>query len=180
LELVQKYDAGEIGLEAIPVMSLLMYHCDGNEETGEIGHMQFIPESMPNGTPNMQRAQFKEALQQSSEVVVNGQKKIAAEQEKAAREAGETDGGQSVNENRALGDAEVALMEVQAKAAAEAEAREQRRQDHEQMMQLRAEDSAQTRAHKDAAFAQEQSIQKAKAEAEIAKLMAASGFQQAA
>lgn len=160
LELVQQYEAGQIGLEAIPIMRLLQLHCDGNPETGEVGHMQYIPESLPNGTPNMERARFKEALQQSEGVIWNGEKKIRAEQERAAEEAGQAqqEGALGHNESRAIDEAEVSLMKVQQEAAAQEEARRQREEDHQQMLR-----------HKEENFKQEQILKQQSALAEKAK-----------
>lgn len=146
LGLVQQYEAGQVGLEAIPIMRLLQVHCDGNEETGEMGHMQFIPESLPNGTPNMERARFKEALQQCEEVIWNGEKKILAEQQRAAEEAGQAEQeGLGHNESRSIDEAEGALMKVQSEAAAQEDARRQREEDHQQSLRHKEEDAQQRR-----------------------------------
>lgn len=160
LEWVQKYEAGEIGLEAVPIMRLLHTHCNGNEETGEIGHMQYIPDTLPNKTPNMEKARFKEALQQTDETIWNAEKKLQAEQQKAAEEEGQAqeEAAFSANESRSLDQAEGALMKVRDEAAAAEESRRQREEDHQQMLR-----------HKESAFEQEQALKKARADADEAE-----------
>lgn len=150
LQLLQSYRNMEVGLEVIPLMRLIHTHCEA--------HMQYVPESMPNGTPNMQKAEFREALQQSDEELYNGEKKIAAEQQKMAEEAGQTQDQFSVNEGRAIDQAEESLMKVEASAA-----------EHEQSMRIREEDSAQARDHREKAFQQEQILKKQESDAKIAR-----------
>lgn len=164
LELAQKYENGEVGLEVIPIMRLLQLHCDGDPDTGAVGHMQFIPEAMPNGTPNIERARFKEALQQIEEVTWNGMKKIRAEQERAAEEAGQAqeEAGLGFNESRSIDEAQLALAKVQQEAAAQEEARRQREEDHRQTLRHREEE-----------FAQKQALEQQAALAERAKQDAA-------
>lgn len=163
LQLVQQYRTGEIGLEAIPIMRLIHTHCDGNPQTQEPGHMQYIPDQMPNKTPNMEKAQFREALQQADETIYNGEKKIQAKQERMAKEAGqaEQEGQFSVNENRASQEAEAALMKVQTEA-------ESKRALTEQELEMRAKSFEAEEARKQAAWEREQARNVAKSDAELA------------
>lgn len=151
LQLVQGKRTGEIGLEAVPIMRLIHTHCEA--------HMQYVPETMPNKTPNMEKASFREALQQSDEEIYNGEKKIQAEREKMAKEEGQAQEGQfSANEGRAMDQAESALLKVQADAAAMEDARRQREEDHQLTQRQKVE-----------AFETDQAIKKAQADADIAR-----------
>lgn len=160
-EFVKKYESGEVGLEAIPIMRLLHTHCDGNEETGEIGHMQYVPDTMPNGTPNMQKAQFKEALQQTEEVIANGEKKILAEQRKQAEAEGQEGPQMGFNQSRAVDQAEVALMKVQTEAQSK-EALTQQQLDHNERRFQQEQDIARRKAD------EEMRLNAARTDAEVA------------
>lgn len=164
LEMVQRFESGEVGYEAIPIMRMLHTHCDGNVETGEKGHMQFIPEQNWDKTPNMQRAQFKEALQQTGETIVNGEKHLDAERRKMEEQQGQQPENElGFTQNQSVDQAEEALMKVQMDA-----------QEREANLRMKEEDHAVNIRHREEAFAQEQALQKARADAEIArKLMEA-------
>lgn len=162
LQLVQQYEAGEIGLDVIPIMRLLHAHSEV--------HMQYVPEALPNGTPNMERASFKEALQQSEEIIGNGEKKLLAEQEKMAKEAGQeaAEGQFSANDAKAMDEAQAALMKVQLDAADREDQRRQREEDHQLTQQQKIQ-----------AFQTEEDLKRAKTDAEIALMVSKKAAEQA-
>lgn len=115
LQDVQALEAGQVGYEIVPAMRLKHTH---TEE-----HMQYIPDAMPDGTPNMEKAQFKEALQQSDEQIHNGEVHLQAEQKKLAEQEAngmeeEQQNALTATDSRAAQQAEEALMKVQMEAEA--------------------------------------------------------------
>ncbi len=157
LEMVQAFRAGQVGYEAVPAMRLKHTHCDGNEQTQEIGHMQFIPDKNWDGTPNMQKAQFKEALQQTDEIIANGERHLQAEQRKMQEAEGQEQEAIGATDSRAAQQAEESLFQVQQEAAT-----------HEANLRMKEEDHQQAIRQKQESFAQEQALQKARTEADIA------------
>lgn len=157
LEWVQALEAGQVGYEVIPLMRMIHTHCANEDPNqGPVGHLAYIPINLPNGTPNMQRAQFKEALQQSGESIYNGEKHLQKEQQKQEEEAQVNSEGAKagselgVTEGKAMEQAEAALMKVQAEA-----------QSRELLTQQELD-------HNERRFQQEMGIQKAKADADMA------------
>jgi hypothetical protein len=113
LQDLEAFLAGQVGYEVIPSMRLKHTH---TEE-----HMQFLPENMPNGTPNMQKASFKQALQQTDEQIWNGEKHLQAEQQKAQEDEMAMAAEQnqiSPTESRAGEQAMEALQKVELEAEA--------------------------------------------------------------
>jgi hypothetical protein len=84
--------------------------------------MDYIPDKMPDGTPNMEKSGFNKALQEADEQIYNGEKHLEAEQKKLAAEQEQMppeEGNElSPTDSRAAEQAEAALLKVEADAAA--------------------------------------------------------------
>lgn len=155
LQDVQALQSGQVGYEIVPMMRVKHTHCVGDPEAQIKGHMDYIPDNMPDGTPNMQKAQFREALQQVDEQIWNGEKKLQAEEQKRLEEEQEAGMQQDQNgltptDSRAAEQAEAALLKVQMEAEA---------------FQVRTE---QELARDQAKFDQEMAHDKAKKDADLA------------
>ena len=81
--------------------NVLMYNTTVFKTAPTSWSVLFAPQNLPDGKPNMERAGFKEALQQTDEEIYNGEKHLEAEQRKAA-EAQQAEGGQQ-EQDGALG-----------------------------------------------------------------------------
>lgn len=153
LEDVRALESGAVGYEIIPAMRIKHTHCVGDPEAQIKGHMDYIPDNMPDNTPNMEKAGFKKGLQQVDEQIHNGEKHLQAEQEKMMQQEGqqEQQNQLSPTDNKAAEQAEIALMEVEAEAA---------RKDAQIQQEL---------SHKQARFDQDMAQNQAKADFELAK-----------
>jgi hypothetical protein len=122
LEDLQALKTGQVGYEIIPSMRMKYDHCVGNPEAEIKGHMDYIPDKMPDGTPNMEKSGFNKALQEADEQIYNGEKHLEAEQKKLAAEQEQMppeEGNElSPTDSRAAEQAEAALLKVEADAAA--------------------------------------------------------------
>jgi hypothetical protein len=150
---VDAYEAGQVGLEAIPAMRIKYLH---TEE-----HMKQIPDDMPDGTPNMEKSQFNKALQELDETIYNGEKKLEAEQKKRqeeeaaqAQEMMQRGAEISESEGRSIDQSQAALGELQ------------------MTLDGQAAKNQQELAHKEAMFQQQMSHKQAEADVQIATQVA--------